>query len=254
MNQKPYIVIAFPCYNEEENVHPLLEQFIRLNKFYRELFHTKVILIDDASTDKTLDRAKEYLDKMDIEIVEHGTNRGLTGGINTAFNEFYKYLDYDNVPFAFGLLDGDNSHNPMTIPAMVEKIFTDYDVVVASRYQSGSRIAGVAWYRKILSFGLAVLFKLMKNIPGVWDYSCGFRLYSPQIVKKLRANYGEILVEEKSFASMVEILVKCHLLGAVCSEVPFFLRYDLKLGESKMPFMKTISGNLKLLRTLNVKK
>ncbi|MCK5884751.1 MAG: hypothetical protein KAG61_13760, partial [Bacteriovoracaceae bacterium] len=180
----------------------------------------------------------------------HPENRGLTGGINSAFNYFVKQLDYDNSPAAYALMDGDNSHTPFAIPRMFNKILQEYDVVVASRYQPESRIEGVAYYRKVLSLGLAVMFKLIRNIPGIRDYSCGYRLYSPQIIRKLHAKYKNEFVTEKSFASMVEILVKCHLQGAICGEAPFILRYDKKLGESKMPFIKTIKGNIKLLSVL----
>ena len=252
MDRKPYIVMALPCYNEGENIGHLLEQYIGLNEVYGNSFHTKVIVINDKSTDNTREVAESYLNKMDLEIINHHTNKGLTGGINTAMNEFAKYLEYENVPVAFALMDGDNSHSPFTIPQMVNKILQDYDVVIASRYQHGSRIEGVAYYRQILSLGLGMLFKLLRNIPGVKDYSCGYRLYSPKIVGKLKKRYGDTFVFDKSFASMVEILVKCHLEGALCSEVPFFLRYDKKLGESKMPFKKTIIGNFKLLRALKV--
>ena len=133
---------------------------------------------------------------------------------------------------------------------MLPRILEGYDVVVASRYRPGSRIEGVVWWRQILSFGLGMLFKILRNIPGVRDYSCGYRMYSPGIVRRVVEKYGEEFVVEKSFASMVEALVKCHLCGALCTEVPFLLRYDLKLGESKMPFIKTIKGNFKLLLTV----
>ena len=250
MDKKPYIVMALPCYNEAKNIGALLEQYIRLNEVYGNQFHTKVIVINDTSTDNTREVAESYLNKMDLKIINHDTNGGLTGGINTAINEFAKYLHYDNQPIAFALMDGDNSHSPFVIPQMVNKILQDYDVVIASRYQLGSRIEGVAYYRQVLSLGLGMLFKLLRNIPGVRDYSCGYRLYSPKIVKRLKDRYGDTIVLEKSFASMVEILVKCHLQKALCAEVPFFLRYDKKLGESKMPFKKTIIGNFNLLRAL----
>lgn len=246
----PRVVMALPCYNEAENIDPLLEQFKKLNTVHQSNFVTEVIVIDDCSTDNTQEVLEKWKNENWVRVVRHNPNKGLTGGINTAFEEFHKTLSDENVPIALGLMDGDNSHSPLHVPSMVAKMLIGFDVVVASRYQPGSRIMGVSTIRQILSFGLAMLFKLFRNIPGVRDYSCGYRLYSPRIVREVKKHFPSDVVFEKSFASMVEVLVKCHLLGAVCTEVPFLLRYDFKLGESKMPFKKTILDNFKLLRTL----
>ena len=247
---KPYIYIAIPCYNEALNIEGLMENFDNLNNTYGQLFETKVLIIDDCSKDNTDKVVKELKCSTHFDYHQHEINKGLTGGINTAFNAFYENSKSDYPALAYGLLDGDNSHIPINFERMLPRILEGYDVVVASRYRPGSRIEGVVWWRQILSFGLGMLFKILRNIPGVRDYSCGYRMYSPSIVRKVVEKYGEEFVVEKSFASMVEALVKCHLCGAICTEVPFLLRYDLKLGESKMPFIKTIKGNFKLLLTV----
>lgn len=243
----PYILVALPCYNEAENLEALMQGFDKLNLLYSKQFETRVIIINDHSTDNTDDIVEGLRCETKFQYIKHPENRGLTGGIITAFEEFYKNSQSESPALSYGLMDGDNSHNPMVIKNMVPLVLEGFDIVVASRYREGSRIMGVSWWRQILSFGLGMLFKVLRNIPGVRDYSCGYRMYSPHIVKKVHQTFGRECVLEKSFASMVEILVKCHNLGAICTEVPFLLRYDLKLGESKMPFKKTIMGNFKLL-------
>ncbi len=246
---KPKLVMALPCFNEAKNIVPLIDEYQKFYNLWKANIDLEVIIINDYSTDNTEDVLSTLNPTFSLTKIKHSENRGLTGGINTAFLEFKKRLT-DPTCLAFALMDGDNSHKPAQLMQMLTKILEGYDVVIASRYQNGSRIYGVVWWRQILSLGLALIFKGLRNIPGVWDYSCGYRLYSPRIVDRVTKQYGEEVVKEKSFASMVEILVKCHLMGAICAEVPFMLRYDLKLGESKMPFKKTILGNLKLFKTL----
>ena len=254
MSSSPTLFFAIPCYNEALNIVPLLEQFWQLSQWYS--WGVEVVIIDDASTDDTVEAIMHWQaahPALKVSVHRHLRNRGLTGGINTAMELFAQRAAAAPTcpsPIAFGLLDGDNSHSPLLVPSMVDKICQGYDVVVASRYRPGSRIVGVSGWRQILSLMLAIIFKMVRNIPGIRDYSCGFRLYSPRIVQLVRNAYPGPCVFEPSFASMVEILVKCHLLGAICTEVPFLLRYDLKRGLSKMPFLKTIQGNLKLLLTL----
>jgi dolichol-phosphate mannosyltransferase len=52
--------------------------------------------------------------------------------------------------------------------------------------------------------------------------------------------YGDNLVETQSFVCMSEILVKLRKFPLKGSEVPLVLRYDRKIGNSKMDIKKTI--------------
>jgi dolichol-phosphate mannosyltransferase len=247
---RPYILMALPCFNEAENLPALLRHFVGLNRLYGANFEVKVIVIDDCSKDNTQEVMKNLEIDLDVRLVTHPQNRGLMGGINTAFDEFYKNSKEENPAIAYALMDGDNTHSPYHLPGMLERNLQGFDVVIASRYRAGSRVCGVSWWRQLLSFGVAFLFRVLRNVQGVLDYSCGYRLYSPRIVTLLKERLPEDVVREKSFACMVELLVKCSILGARCTEVPILLRYDMKLGESKMPFRKTIVGTFKLLLTL----
>ena len=143
---KPRVLFALPCYNEAQNLPALLDQFKRLNAVYGSLFKTEVVVIDDASSDETQDVLAAYpREDLELKIVRHETNKGLTGGINTSFRLFSNELEKENPPIAFGLMDGDNSHSPLHIPSMIEKSLQSFDVVVASRYRPSSTIEGVSW-------------------------------------------------------------------------------------------------------------
>ncbi len=220
---------------------------MQINAF--QPWQVEVLAIDDASTDEIQAVLAPYQGKLPLTVIRHPQNRGLTGGINTAFEYFWKKLQGPDAEeyLGFGLMDGDDSHNPHLLYDMVDRLLQGHDVVIASRYREGSQIFGVSWFRQLTSLGLALIFKSLRNIPCVRDYSCGYRLYSPHIVRLVREKYGDVVVEEKSFASMVEILIKCHMVGAIFGEVPMLLRYDLKRGVSKMRVWATIKGNLKLL-------
>lgn len=247
---RPYILVALPCYNEAENLPLLMEEFRKVGEAFAYMFDLKVLVIDDASKDNTQEVLAAIRDKYSFDVITHEQNRGLTGGINSAIDAFEKNRLSDNPAVAYGLMDGDNSHSPFFLPCMLERIYHGFDVVIASRYRTGARTSGVTFFRLLMSFAVAFLFKLMRNMQGVLDYSCGYRLYSPSMIQRLKSHYKGPVVLEKSFASMVELLIKCNLLGGFCTEVPMLLRYDLKLGESKMPFLKTIKGTLRVLLTL----
>ena len=91
-----------------------------------------------------------------------------------------------------------------------------------------------------------VYYRFMLNVPNVKDYTCGYRIYTNEIINKLVRDFGEEPIKEKSFACMMELLYKLYLSGAEFSEVGFQLRYDNKKGESKMKVLKTMSNSLRV--------
>lgn len=247
---KPTIVVAFPCYNEATNIAGLLDRFIALVNSAAAAqvpVDYQIYLIDDGSSDDTRKIASTYLNRLPLIIDGFNQNRGLTAAVTRTFEIFSQLARNNNSPTAFVFMDGDNSHDPEVIPALLSKLTKGFDVVVASRFRKGSKVFGVPLFRSFLTYGMAGLYMFCRHIPGVRDYSCGYRMYSPKIVHQLAQRFGNTLVTEKSFACMVELLVKCHLQGARCSEVPFELHYERKGGGSKMNLIKTIYGSLRVL-------
>lgn len=250
MSHPAKLLVAVPCYNEAENIPLLAQAFFEAARLVGPGLGWEVHWIDDASTDATGEAIRalgEGGGAVRFTSERHPANRGLTGGLRTAFRHFAKRCAEDSSIVACGLLDGDNSHHPGHFPGMLEVLGRGFDVVIASRYQPGSRTLGVVWWRQVLSGGMSMLFRLARPLPGARDYSCGFRLYRPALCLRLWKTHGERIVTEESFACMVELLVRCHEAGAVIAEFPMLLRYDLKGGASKMRFFQTIAGTLRVL-------
>ena len=86
--------------------------------------------------------------------------------------------------------------------------------------------------------------KLIFNIPGVKDYSCGYRAYRGQVLRDAVRIFGNGFIQLKGlgFTSTLETIVKLKLLGCRFAEAPFLLRYDLKEGCSKMVSSVTTLG------------
>ena len=82
-------------------------------------------------------------------------------------------------------------------------------------------------------------------MPGVKDYTCGYRAYTYESLQRARQAYGENLITQRSFACMMELLYKLYRSGSRFGEVPFALRYDNKGGESKMQVLRTMKDSLR---------
>ena len=137
-------------------------------------------------------------------------------------------------------MDADNTHSPALIPALLERIEEGHDVVIASRYAPGGAEVGLSWRRRLMSRAASALLARFFPIPGVRDYTCGYRAYRVSALQRGVGRFGDHLIEEAGFTCMAELLVKLAAAGCRVAEVPLVLRYDLKAGASKMRVARTV--------------
>ena len=234
--------IGLPAYNEEATIPALFPRFKEVladaNADYR------IVLYNDGCTDRTVERALEWQMDLNVEVIGKPVNMGLGEGLRCLIAHVTEHGNAGDVLF---IMDCDDTNHPRQLAEMLAALDRGFDVVIASRYRRGARVAGVAPHRQVLSLGAATLFKLLHWCPGVLDYTCGFRGYRVALLQRARAHYGARLIEERGFACMVELLLKLNHLGAKMCEIPLDLRYDLKQSASKMD----VGGNTtRLLRKL----
>ncbi|MFZ4765544.1 MAG: glycosyltransferase [Roseimicrobium sp.] len=228
-----HVAVVLPAYNEEKDLPILLE---RLNTSLKELevpFH--IVVVDDGSADRTAALAEKAAETMPVHLVRHPKNMGLGRAIQTGLCESSKFGGI------VVTMDADNSHDPAYIADMVATMQRDnVDLVICSRYQRGSRVVGLSQFRRWLSFCCFLTMKTVLPYRNVRDYSTGFRGYDSAIINRLMQRYGDRLVEQSGFACMLELLAKLRTAGARVVEIPYTLRYDQKLGASKLRIFRTL--------------
>ena len=233
------IWIMLPAFNESGSI-PLL--FPKIEKAFNvNGIKYRIVVIEDGSVDNTLEILKEYKKNKSIEIVCHKMNRGLGETERDGFEYFAEQADDDDILIRF---DCDDTHDPAYIFALIDKLNEGYDVVNTSRFQPGGGQKGVNAYRAFVSYAANLFMKVVFNIPGVRDYSCGFRAYRGRAIKDAVRIFGNSFIQLKGlgFTSTLETIVKLKLLGCRFAEVPFILRYDKKASSSKMVSSITALG------------
>jgi dolichol-phosphate mannosyltransferase len=235
------VVLALPAYNEERALPLVLAAFER--QVLSAGLAASIVVVDDGSTDGTCRVAEEWSSRLPVRVVRHAANRGLGETIEDALRAAAATADPGDVIVS---MDADNTHPPELIPAMVRLIAEGCDVVIASRYRRGSKVVGVSAFRQLMSYGARFLFQVFLPTPGVRDFTCGFRAYRAGLLQQAFQRYRGRLVTERSFACMLEILLRLREMGARMCEAPMILRYDLKVGASKMKVWPTVLTSLRL--------
>ena len=230
------IWIILPAYNEEEALPILLDKIKKSGKDLKEEY--KVIVVDDGSNDKTKIILERYESSYPLVVITHNNNIGLGKAL---FDGLEKAVTDGKEGDIIITLDADNTHPPSLFIEMIDKIHKgECNIVIASRYEKGGDEIGLSPFRKVLSRGASTIIKLAFKVGNAKDCTCGFRAYDTTILNKGLKTYGDKLIEETSFVCMAELLIKLSHIGAVISEVPLVLRYDMKKGSSKMKYIYTI--------------
>ena len=236
-------IIVLPAYNEGSCIGALLESFCHTFEGGRgEGF--RIVVVNDGSSDDTEVVARGFEGRLDLQIINHPQNRGLAAALRTGF---HAAVDMAGEGGTIITMDGDNSHLPSLMFRMLNDISEGCDIVIASRYQPGARIRGVSGFRKLLSLGAGVLFRLILPLEGVRDYTCGYRVYRVDLMRQALNEYGEHFITEQGFSCMVDVLLKLRRYDPIVREVPMILRYDQKTSSSKMNVIKTVLQTLSLL-------
>lgn len=238
------VYVILPAYNEEKALGLLLEKFRNLKE------EISLIVVNDGSSDGTEQVAQNFTGKKVI-LVKHFRNKGLGTTLKSGLNKALSLIAPEDVVVT---MDSDNTHEPSLIPSMIEQIRAGNDIVIASRYVEGGEEKGLSFLRSFLSKGASFTFKLFLPVDGVRDYSCGYRAYRGDLLRKAYLTYKDQLIESKGFTCMVELLVKLSAFKPKVAEVPLVLRYDQKEGKSKMKIIKTIWQYLTLIYNFRSKK
>ena len=235
------ISVILPAYNEEDSIVSLVEAIQDTAR--KHISETvAIIVIDDGSTDGTVEKLSSF-EKNSLILLQHRYNKGLGEAIKSGLVAALNVSSENDIIVT---MDADNTHPPGLITRMVKLIEEGSDVVIASRYRSGSRVIGVPVNRQIYSFMMSWMFRMLFHIPGVRDYSCGYRAYKVSVVSRAFQIWGEEFIDQSGFSCMVDILLKLRRMKIVFSEVPLVLRYDKKTSKSKMNIIRTILLTFKL--------
>ncbi|MGF3585520.1 MAG: glycosyltransferase [Thermoplasmatota archaeon] len=94
---KPKISLVIPAYNEEKYIRPTLESVKRAKSLYEDSMKEKVevIVVDNDSTDKTVEIAKEYGCKV-VRFKKHNIAAVRNAGAKKANGEYIAFVDADS--------------------------------------------------------------------------------------------------------------------------------------------------------------
>lgn len=168
------ISVVIPVYNEEANIHPLIEALFEA----LDGFDFQIIFVDDGSEDHTVERIKE-LRKDTITLIEFTKNFGqslaLAAGMKYATG---KYI---------ATMDGDLQNDPADIPRML-KILIDGEWDMVTGYRKDRKDP---FFARVVPSRIANFFiRIFTGLPFK-DYGCTLKVFKAELAKQIEL-YGEL--------------------------------------------------------------
>jgi hypothetical protein len=216
-------LVFIPAWNEEESLPAVLDEL------RRELPEAEVLVVDDGSTDRTAEVAREH----GAEVLSFGENRGLRAAIAAG----YGYAAEHGYAFC-GRVDADGQHPVAELRNLLELVRSgEWDVAVGSRFAA---VDGNGFTRERYESSAARRIGtglLRRSIEAVLDQpfhdsTSGMYAVNARAMSILARPYS-------SGAPEVEGILRLHDEGLRVTEVPVEMR-ERTSGESKLQGKKAI--------------
>lgn len=205
--------LVVPTYNESSGIERLI---VALDDVFRKNgLDGEIVVVDDNSPDGT----GKIVDKLGSRYPVRCLHRPGKLGLSSGVIDGWKFARPESE--ALGAMDGDFSHDPNVIPAMVRALETGFDLAVGSRYVKGGGIRNWPLRRKITSL---VAIALAKPLTPLRDITSGFFLVR-------RSALEGVDLDPIGFKIGLEVIAKAHYKKAL--EVPYVFT-DRVAGESKL--------------------
>ena len=221
------VVVVLPAYRAAKTLE---KTYNALPKEYVD----SVILVDDASDDKTAEISK----CLGLRTIVHEKNMGYGANQKTCYREALK----EGADIVV-MLHPDYQYKPELIPAMVDMIaYGDYDVVLGSRILVKGALGGGMPLYKYISNRILTLIENILLRQKLSEYHTGFRAFKREVLETLPL--GE---NTNGFVFDNEILAQAVYFNFNISEISCPARYFAEA--SSIHFLSSCSYGIGVLWT-----
>ncbi len=223
--------IIIPLYNEENTIIKLLKKICSLKRIKLE-----IIIINDGSTDKSLNLITQFKKKNKMKIISHKKNCGKGAAIKSA----KKYLTGEIVI----IQDADLEYNPKDYYKLIKPIKEKKTKVVY-----GSRVLGkyryntnefISLHRIFFNHLLTIISNFLNNQSLTDAHTC-YKAFDAKLFKAIK-------LKENKFAFCPEITTKISNLNENILEVPISYKGRSYKEGKKISFIDGIEAIFALIK------
>jgi len=194
--------ILIPAYNEEPSIQKVMAEIKSLDLSRCGISEKEVILIDDGSTDKTVEKATSVIPG--TKVIHHLKNQGKGAALASA------------IPQATGdiilIQDADLEYSPTLYPVLLRPIIEENaDVVYGSRFLHNPHPENMRLSYRVANIIGTFLVNVLNGINLTDPMTC-FKVFRKDVLKGIRLTY-------KGFGTDAELTARITKRGFKIKEV-----------------------------------
>lgn len=195
--------IVIPCFNEAPTLRRCVERVLALRN---EVGRLEVVIVDDASTDGSLEIANLLVEEhAEIALHRHARNRGKGAAVRTGVGQ----VSGDYV----AIQDADLEYDPREIPELLEPLVDGRaDVVYGSRFLNGRPQRGEYIGHYLFNRSLTALSNMFNGL-HLSDMETCYKVFSREVLQGFQ-------LEEDRFGFDPEVTAKVAQTQFRICEVP----------------------------------
>ena len=211
--KKYKLLIFIVAYNHEKTIESVIN---RIPRKLKNLYDLEILIIDDASNDKTFEISKKIQrnqkkNNVNVKVFYNPINQGYGGNQKIG----YHYSIKKNFDFVV-LLHGDGQYAPEELPNLLNGLNRNkFDVVIGSRMikKKNALKGGMPLYKLIGNIILTKIqnFLLNKNLA---EFHSGYRIYSVKSLKSIPFH-----LNTNDFHFDTEILIQLFIINSKIKEI-----------------------------------
>lgn len=212
-------VVVLPTRNEADAITAVLSE-VHEGTGVLDLIgcSTRVLVIDDGSTDGTVELARDFAASVGLSLdVQEGPGNGLGAAVLAGMRSALA-----DDPDVIVCLDADGQHDARDIPTLIRAHFArKSDITIGSRWTRGGRSPGTSLFRSTGSKVGNGVFRLVTGTREVTDATTAFRVYSPRVARFL---VDSKVGDYRGYAFFSGCIALAEAAGYVIDEVPITFR------------------------------
>lgn len=173
MKARSFVSIVAPVYNEVETLQQFFERTLAAVQPLEDRHEFELILVDDGSTDGSLEAAKSLIEREPrMRVIELRRNFGQTAALQAGLAAARGEIVIS--------MDSDLQHFPEDIPEFLSRIEEGYDLVCGWRHERNEGILR-RWPSRVANW-------LIRSVSGVriHDFGTTFRAYRADLVDQIK--------------------------------------------------------------------